>query len=72
MLLSHMGDRTRPLVASPDPVQLTDLFLDGLDQMDVVLRHQRDGDAVPPWSTIKNQHVGILKHLYKPRMKILL
>lgn len=24
--------------------------------MDVVLRHQRDGDAVPPWSATKNRH----------------
>lgn len=36
-------------VATPDSVQLTDLFLDGVYQMDVVLRHQRDGDAIPPW-----------------------
>lgn len=41
--------------------------------MDVVLRHQRDGDAVPPWSATKNQQAGILKRLYKqPRMEIVL
>lgn len=32
----------------PLPTPLTDLLLDGVNQVDVILRHQRDGLSLPP------------------------
>ena len=33
---------------SPPTPPLTDLLLDGVNQVDVILRHQRDGLSLPP------------------------
>lgn len=32
----------------PFPTPLTDLLLDGVNQVDIILRHQRDGLSLPP------------------------
>lgn len=39
---------TGPTHGSPEPEPLTDLLLDGMQQVDVILRHQCDGLSLPP------------------------